>query len=217
MIYVGLFETTGIMARPWAEAGHRCIILDSQNDDTWHNGVYRARCDLSNPAWARAVIAAFRGDAGVAFVAAFPPCDHLAVSGARWFAGKGLRSLQQAVGYFATAAEICAELGAPYFIENPVSTMATYWRKPDHVFHPHHYAGFCSDDTYTKTTCLWAGNGFIMPKPCPLNGIEPDDRIHRMADGSGRKAARSATPLGFARAVYAANALVTDTTKEAAE
>lgn len=32
----------------------------------------------------------------VAFVAAFPPCTHLVVSGARWFKGKGLRSVTPA-------------------------------------------------------------------------------------------------------------------------
>lgn len=41
----------------------------------------------------------------VAFVTAFPPCTHLAVSGARWFKGKGLRKLADSIHMFATAAE----------------------------------------------------------------------------------------------------------------
>ena len=95
----------------------------------------------------------------VAFVAAFPPCDHLAVSGSRWFKGKGLRKLAMSIDMFATAAELCEWLGAPYIIENPVSTISSYWRKPDAIFHPHHFTLLEPDDNYTKTTCLWTGGG----------------------------------------------------------
>jgi hypothetical protein len=205
-VYVGLFEATGIMARPWADAGHRCIALDIGNANEWRGGLFFARCDLAAAEPALALIRGFCVGEPVAFCAAFPPCDHLAVSGARWFAGKGLRALQEAVGYFATAQEIATALGAPYLIENPVSTMGTYWRPADHVFSPHDFAGWCADDAYTKRTCLWVGNGFVMPAPLPLEGVEPDDRIHRAAPSPGRKAFRSATPLGFARAVFKANA-----------
>lgn len=204
-VYVGLFEATGHMAAPWAEAGHRCIVLDLENANVWFGGVFHARCDLSRPDVARAIIHAFRQGAPVAFTAAFPPCDHLAVSGARWFAGKGLGALQESIGLFAVAATLCEELGAPYLIENPVSTISTYWRKPDHTFHPHHYGGWCADDCYTKTTCLWTGNGFVMPPALPLEGAEPDGRIHKAPPGPGRKAMRSATPRGFARAVFHAH------------
>ena len=206
--YVGLFETTGQMARPWADAGHSAIVLDVQNDNQWRDGVFFARCDLSSPEAAQAIIAAFTYGQTPAFVAAFPPCDHLAVSGARWFQGKGLGALRDSINLFSVAAEICESLGAPYLIENPVSTISSYWRKPDHDFHPHHYAGFCAEDTYTKKTCLWTGGGFRMPAPRPLDGVEPDDRIHKAAPGPDRKNFRSATPLGFARAVYEEHAPV---------
>lgn len=56
-------------------------------------------------------------------------------------------------------------------IENPVSSIATHWRKPNAAFHPWQYTGFCQDDNYTKKTCLWTGNGFVMPPP--LSGREP--------------------------------------------
>jgi hypothetical protein len=35
---------------------------------------------------------------------------------------------------------------------------------------------------------------------------EPDDRIHKAPPGAGRANFRSATPMGFAKAVYFANA-----------
>lgn len=91
-------------------------------------------------------------------------------------------------------------------IENPVSTISTYWRKPDYVFNPFDYTGYCSDDNYTKKTCLWTGNGFIMPSQKRNESLPPpDDRIHKAAPGPDRADIRSATPMGFARAVFDVN------------
>jgi hypothetical protein len=141
----------------------------------------------------------------VEFVAAFPPCDHLSVSGARWFKGKGLRKLSQAIELFAVAAEWCEFFGAAYCIENPVSTISSYWRKPDHIFQPWQYCGLCPVDAYNKKTCLWTGSGFVMPAPLHPDDVTPDDRIHRAPPGPQRANFRSATPMGFAMAVFAAN------------
>lgn len=198
MAYVGLFETSGKMAKPWADAGFPCYCLDIQNDGQTRDGVTYLYADLSDPRDALLALA----DVKPVFVAGFPPCDHLAVSGARWFKGKGLRALASSINLFATAAELCEGWGAPYLIENPVSTISTYWRKPDYTFHPGDYAALCPTDTYTKKTCLWVGNGFRMPDRRPLDGAVLDDRIHKAAPGADRKNFRSATPLGFARAVY---------------
>ena len=146
--------------------------------------------------------------ANVAFVFAFPPCTHLAVSGARWFQGKGLRALAESIEMFAVAAEICEASGAPYMIENPVSTISSYWRKPDHTFHPYEYTAFDLGDHYSKKTCLWVENGFVMPEKSrdgSLDGIKPDNRIHAAPPSDDRADFRSATPMGFARAVFRAN------------
>lgn len=201
-VYIGLFEKSGNMAKPFAEAGWECHCFDLDAEQGYRDGVQFHQADLRSHAFGRWII-----DLEPSFIAAFPPCDHLAVSGARWFQGKGLRKLAESIELFAAAAEICEAAGCPYFIENPVSTISTYWRKPDHTFHPHQYAGFCPEDAYTKKTCLWAGGGFVMPAPCPLDGVEPDDRIHKAAPGPGRKDFRSATPRGFARAVFNTNAM----------
>jgi hypothetical protein len=46
-----------------------------------------------------------------------------------------------------------------------------------------------------------------MPIALPQRGIgAPDDRIHKCPPGPDRHNIRSATPLGFARAVFEANA-----------
>jgi hypothetical protein len=44
-----------------------------------------------------------------------------------------------------------------------------------------------------------------MPAPNHPVGIVPDDRIHKAAPSPDRADFRSATPLGFSRAVFNAN------------
>lgn len=202
---VFLFDVSGKMAAPWAAAGHPCLIVDIQHEEgIKHRGsnVWTMGADLRQP-----FLLPEGWEKPLAFVAAFPPCDHLAVSGARWFKGKGLRKLALSIDLFATAAEFCEASGAPYLIENPVSTISTYWRKPDHTFSPHQYTGHEPADNYTKKTCLWVGGGFVMPPPFQADGMgEPDDRIHKAPPGPDRHNFRSATPAGFAIATYLANA-----------
>ena len=194
MTIVSLFDYTGNMVLPWAEAGHQCECYDIQHPPGLspgpHKNITFVGADLRDAK-------PFLHDVKILF--AFPPCDHLAVSGARWFQGKGLRALSSAIELFAVATECAAVAGAPYMIENPVSTISTYWRKPDHKFDPCDYG-----DPYTKKTCLWTGNGFIMPVKQPVEPTE-GSKMHFVSPGPNRAAIRSETPMGFARAVFAAN------------
>lgn len=201
-IAIFLFSVTPTMARPWADAGIDCYLVDVQHPAGEHRdgNIIRVGTDVHRwtPPLGRRIV----------FVAAFPPCTHLAVSGARWFKGKGLYALADSIALFARAAEICEASGAPYMIENPASTISTYWRKSDHRFHPWMYAHFDREANYTKLTCLWTGGGFVMPagllEPDPSLPL-PDDRIHKAAPGPERANFRSATPPGFPDAVFAAN------------
>jgi len=92
-------------------------------------------------------------------------------------------------------------------IENPVSTLSTYWRKPDYMFDPCDYGRYLDPpgDAYTKKTCLWVGNGFVMPPKKPVPPVE-GSKIHRMPPSKDRGYLRSVTPMGFAEAVFQANA-----------
>lgn len=85
---VSLFDLTGNMVRPWVEAGYTAYIVDMQHP-AGHSS------DEPNIIKVGANIRHGFELPGITpvFVSAFPPCDHLAVSGARWFKGKGLRSL----------------------------------------------------------------------------------------------------------------------------
>lgn len=202
---ISLFDKTGNMVRPWADAGYRCICFDIQHvDKSVRDGVMFVHWD------ALVGLPTIPPDSLVEFGFAFPPCTHLAVSGARWFKGKGLRALAQSVEMFGVAAEFLEEtvIDGRYGLENPVSTISTYWRKPDYTFHPSDYTGFELNDHYSKTTNIWAGEGFVMPaanRAPELAGIKPDNRIHAAPPSDDRADFRSATPMGFTRAVFAAN------------
>jgi hypothetical protein len=98
---------------------------------------------------------------------AFPPCTHLASSGARYFWAKRSDGRQQsAVDFFMALAnadipKIC--------IENPVGVMSTFWRKPDQIIQPWQFG-----EPESKATCLWLkGLPALKPRrelPLPLSG-----------------------------------------------
>jgi hypothetical protein len=204
-IMLSLFDYTAAMCAPWAEAGYLCYAVDIQHPagkSIDGSGIVRIGADIRRWLPPRAPIA---------FACAFTPCTDVAVSGARWFKGKGLYALADAIELFAVSAQILEWTGAPYLLENPRSTLSTYWRKPDHEFDPCDFAGYPGGeaDTYTKRTCLWTGGGFVMPQ---ARRREPTDgsRMHLLPPSDERANLRSATPHGFARAVFEANHKTTE-------
>jgi hypothetical protein len=158
-IVVSLFDFSGNMVAPWSEAGFTCYCVDLQHPpgETRNGNILRIGADVRE--WLPPY-------APVRILFAFPPCTDVAVSGARWFKDKGLGALVDALELFDAALRLAEWTGAPYFIENPVSVVSSYWRKPDYVFDPCDYGGYLQPpvDAYTKKTCLWTGNGFLMPR-----------------------------------------------------
>lgn len=81
-------------------------------------------------------------------IIAFPPCTHLAVSGAAWFEAKRKDGRQQqGIDFFMLFANAKCDRVA---IENPVGIMSSYWRKPDQIIQPYFFGHGAM-----KTTCLW--------------------------------------------------------------
>lgn len=191
-LMLSVFDYTTTMAQPWAEAGYLCYCVDMQHErgERREGNIVRVGANVLD--WL-----APRGN--VAFAAFFPPCTDVAVSGARWFRDKGLGSLIRALELFKRSVDLAELIGCPYLIENPVSTVSKYWRAPDHSFDPCDYG-----DPYTKKTCLWTGGGFVMP---PKNRVAPvlGSKMHLLPPSDERANLRSATPEGFARAVFHAN------------
>lgn len=96
---------------------------------------------------------------------AFPPCTHLATSGAPSFPQKrGDGRQQSAIGFFLA---FTALDHIPFVaIENPVGIMSTEYRKPDQIISPHMFG-----DPVRKNTCLWLKN---LPPLVPTNVVEPE-------------------------------------------
>lgn len=83
---------------------------------------------------------------------AFPPCTHLAVSGARHFENKRKDGRQQeAIQFFMKM--INAHHIPKIAVENPIGIMSTEYDKPTQIIHPYHFG-----DPYSKSTCLWLKN-----------------------------------------------------------
>lgn len=82
---------------------------------------------------------------------AFPPCTHLAVSGARWFKEKIADGRQQqGIDFFMQMINAPIEKIA---VENPIGIMSKKYRKPDQIIQPWQFG-----DQYQKSTCLWLKN-----------------------------------------------------------
>lgn len=97
--------------------------------------------------------------------------------------------------------------GAPYMVENPSGALSRHMGDHDHTFHPCDFAGYLDDpapEAYTKLTCLWTGNGFVLPEK---RRVEPvlGSKMHLLPPTDNRADLRSATPRGFAKAVFLAN------------
>lgn len=198
-IVVSLFDYTCNMVQPWAEAGYLCYCVDIKHPIGEHRdgNIIRVGADVRE--WLPPFVS-------IKILFAFPPCTHVAASGARWFKDKGLRGLIDSLELFEASLRLAEWTRAPYMIENPVSTVSTYWRKPDHNFDPCDFGGYLvpAGHRYTKKTCLWTGNGFLMPKRKPVRPRK-GSKMHRFSPSPSRADLRSETPRGFAQVVFDAN------------
>jgi hypothetical protein len=180
---VSLCDHSGAWSAPYEAAGYEVVRVDLQDGG-----------DVRLIEWESVPV---RG------ILAAPPCDHFAVSGARWWEGKG----EAAVLSGLAVVDACLRAVAIYrpewwALENPVGRLRRWLGPPAWSFDPCDFG-----DPYTKRTHLW---GQFTP-PAPLysvtarNRVEPylGSAIHRMS--SREKNRRSLTPAGFARAFFEAN------------
>ncbi len=90
-------------------------------------------------------------DDGWDMMIAFPPCTHLAVSGARHFEQKRKDGRQQeGIDFFMSLINAPIDKIA---VENPVGIMSSIYREPDQIIQPYYFG-----DQHQKTTCLWLKN-----------------------------------------------------------
>jgi len=100
-------------------------------------------------------------------IIAFPPCTHLASSGAAWFEAKRADGRQKAaIEFFMIFANHPCEKIA---IENPVGVMSSNYRKPDQIIQPWQFG-----DAYSKRTCLWLQG---LPKLKPTQIVDQGEMV----------------------------------------
>ena len=94
----------------------------------------------------------------------FPPCTHLALSGARWFVRKP-QEQEEAIAFFRRLWEVAIPRVA---LENPVGIMSGIIGPPHQVVQPYEFG-----DPHRKTTCLYLRN---LPPLSPTRkvDVEPD-------------------------------------------
>ena len=132
-------EESQIVCKEFREKGHEAYSCDIQNCSgnfpQWHikDNVF----NIINDSWD--------------IMIAFPPCTHLAVSGAAWFEKKKKDGRQkEGIDFFLKLAnsninKIC--------LENPVGIMSNIYKKPDQIIQPYYFG-----DSFSKKTCLWLKN-----------------------------------------------------------
>jgi len=175
-------EFSGVVRDAFRERGHdawSCDLLPSNKPGQHIQGdaidaIHDLSCDL---------------------VIAHPPCNHICVSGARWFKEKVADGRQQqGIDFFLSIIESCDHIGAKWAIENPVGIMSTHYRKPDQIIQPWQFG-----HGETKATCLWLSG---LPLLTPTDIVEGREaRVHKMPPGKDRWLTRSVTYRGIADAM----------------
>ena len=129
-------------------------------------------------------------DDGWDMMIAFPPCTHLAVSGARWFKYKQ-KEQRESLSFVRSLFN--APIGK-IALENPVSIISSKIRKPDQIIQPWQFG-----HGEQKKTCLWLKN---LPKLKPTNIVGGrEQRIWKMPPSKNRSLLRSKTFPGIAKAM----------------
>lgn len=169
-------EFSGLVRDAFRERGHTAVSCDTQPSE---RGEPHLRCDV------REVLRMDMWD----MIVAFPPCTHLASSGARWHGNSD--EMLQAVEF---VREIWNAPAPKIAIENPVGALSTWFRGPDQYIQPWQFG-----HGETKRTGLWLKN---LPPLQPTRVVGGRaNRIHFMSQSASRQRERSRTYLGVAMAM----------------
>ena len=171
-------EYSGKVRDAFISKGHdamSCDILDTEKPGPHYKGDVR---DILGNGWDMLI--------------GFPPCTHLASSGARWFREKQADGRQQeGIDFFM----FLVNSGIPKIaLENPIGIMSSKYRKPDQIIQPWQFG-----HGETKATCLWLTG---LPKLVPTNIVEGrEPRMWKLPPSKDRAKIRSETYQGIADAM----------------
>jgi len=184
-------EFSGVTRRAFKALGHdawSCDLLDAEDHQENPQHIRGDIRDLLATKWG----APQTWD----MVIAFPPCTHLAASGARWW---GTPEKQEGQRQALEFVRFLMNLDCPRIaVENPVGKIGTAIRKPDQIIQPWQFG-----HGVTKATCLWLKG---LPPLVPTFVVPPEDRkplIHKMPPSPDRWKKRSRMFEGVAAAMAA--------------
>lgn len=173
-------EYSGVVRDAFTKRGHyamSCDLLPTESPGEHYQGDVR---DVIDDGWDLMV--------------AHPPCQHLAVSGARWFKDK-VEEQKEALAFVRLLLNADIEKIA---LENPVSIISSRIRKPDQIIQPWQFG-----HGEVKRTCLWLKNLPLLQPTKVVEGREP--KVWKMSGWPGkvenRAKDRSRTYTGIAEAM----------------
>lgn len=179
-------EFSGVVREAFTKRNHYAVSCDLLPTDIPGNHYQGDVKDIINDGWDLMI--------------AHPPCTHLAVSGARYFAKKRADgSQQEAIDFFMFLINANIEKIA---VENPVCIMSTHYRKPDQIIQPWMFG-----HAESKATCLWLKNLPILTSTniLPLPPSDKWDNVtpsgqNKLGPSKDRWKLRSVTYAGIADA-----------------
>jgi hypothetical protein len=141
-------EYSGTVRDAFIRAGHDAMSCDLLPTDAPGPHYQGDVLDIINDGWD--------------MVIAFPPCTHLAVSGAKHFAAKRADGRQQeGIDFFNLFTSLNVQRVC---IENPIGIMSKLYRKPNQIIQPWMFG-----DKAQKSTCLWLKG---LPTLVPTNIVD---------------------------------------------
>jgi len=179
-------EYSGTVRDAFARQGHKAVSCDLLPSDTDGHHVIGDIRDLLDGEWDMLI--------------AFPPCTHLAVSGARWFPEKRADGRQQeGIDFFMDMVNAPIDRIA---IENPIGIMSSHYRKPNQIIQPWMFGHL-----EQKSTCLWLKNLPTLESTDNVLEAMMDlpknkrERLHYLPPSEDRWKLRSKTFQGIADAM----------------
>ena len=179
-------EYSGTVRDAFARQGHNAVSCDLLPSDSDGHHVIGDIRDLLDGKWDMLI--------------AFPPCTHLAVSGARWFPEKRADGRQQeGIGFFMDMVNAPIDRIA---VENPIGIMSSHYRKPNQIIQPWMFGHL-----EQKSTCLWLKNLPTLESTDNVLEAMMDlpknkrERLHYLPPSKDRWKLRSKTFQGIAEAM----------------
>ena len=179
-------EYSGTVRDAFARQGHNAVSCDLLPSDSGGHHIIGDVRDLLDGEWDMLI--------------AFPPCTHLAVSGARWFPEKRADGRQQAgIDFFMDMVNAPIDRIA---IENPIGIMSSHYRKPNQIIQPWMFGHL-----EQKSTCLWLKNLPTLESTDNVLEAMMDlpknkrERLHYLPPSKDRWKLRSKTFQGIAEAM----------------